>query len=88
MVERSGTEPSAREVLVANERAKARASYLNSLAVAVLAVGGTRADMGVEGFGPMTLQAVSFFIMPVGALLIGLIVVYQPHREAQLNRRK
>jgi cytochrome c-type biogenesis protein CcmH/NrfF len=36
----------------------------------------------------MTLQTLSFFIMPVGALLIGLIVVYQAHWEAQLNRRK
>lgn len=36
----------------------------------------------------MTLQTLSLFIMPLGALGIGLIVLYQARREAQLNKRK
>lgn len=36
----------------------------------------------------MTLQTVSLFIMPVGALLIGLVVVYQARRDAQAYEAK
>lgn len=36
----------------------------------------------------MTLQTLSLFIMPVGALAIGLVVLYQARREAELNKRK